>query len=81
MPLNRYLAGGDKLPRKSGPSGPGQRGSDLLAINKIDPVPLVGASLAAMDRDAGALRGRVGLDRTGRWGGCAADRATKSGPR
>jgi urease accessory protein len=31
--------------------------SDLLIINKIDLAPLVGASLAIMDRDAKNMRG------------------------
>ncbi|WP_430667249.1 urease accessory protein UreG [Jatrophihabitans telluris] len=47
------VAGGDKVPRKG---GPGVTRSDLLVINKIDLAPLVGASLAVMDRDANAVR-------------------------
>jgi urease accessory protein len=47
------VAGGDKVPRKG---GPGITRSDLLVINKIDLAPLVGADLAVMDRDAGAVR-------------------------
>ncbi|MCW2523610.1 MAG: urease accessory protein UreG [Frankiales bacterium] len=48
------VAGGDKVPRKG---GPGVTRSDLLVINKTDLAPLVGASLAVMDRDASAVRG------------------------
>src|SRR6185437_10787250 len=47
------VAGGDKVPRKG---GPGVTTSDLLVINKTDLAPLVGASLAVMDRDAAAVR-------------------------
>ena len=43
------VSGGDKVPRKG---GPGVTFSDLLVINKTDLAPLVGASLAVMDRDA-----------------------------
>jgi urease accessory protein len=48
------VAAGDKIPRKG---GPGITRSDLLVINKIDLAPLVGASLAVMDRDARLMRG------------------------
>ena len=48
------VAAGDKIPRKG---GPGITRSDLLVINKIDLAPLVGASLAVMERDARAMRG------------------------
>src|SRR5579863_1137335 len=48
------VAGGDKVPRKG---GPGVTRSDLLVINKTDLAPLVGADLAVMARDAGAVRG------------------------
>ena len=48
------VAAGDKIPRKG---GPGITRSDLLVINKIDLAPLVGASLAVMDRDAQRMRG------------------------
>ena len=48
------VAGGDKVPRKG---GPGITRSDLLLINKIDLAPMVGASLAVMDRDARKMRG------------------------
>jgi urease accessory protein len=48
------VSGGDKVPRKG---GPGVTTSDLLVINKTDLAPLVGASLAVMDRDAAAVRG------------------------
>ena len=48
------VAAGDKIPRKG---GPGITRSDLLVINKIDLAPLVGASLAVMDRDARRMRG------------------------
>ncbi len=43
------VSGGDKVPRKG---GPGVTFSDLLVINKTDLAPLVGASLAVMERDA-----------------------------
>ena len=46
-------AAGDKIPRKG---GPGITRSDLLVINKTDLAPLVGASLAVMDRDARRMR-------------------------
>jgi urease accessory protein len=48
------VAGGDKVPRKG---GPGITQSDLLVINKTDLALAVGADLAAMDRDAQAMRG------------------------
>jgi urease accessory protein len=48
------VAAGDKIPRKG---GPGITRSDLLIINKTDLAPLVGASLAVMDRDAKRMRG------------------------
>jgi len=48
------VSGGDKVPRKG---GPGVTTADLLVINKTDLAPLVGASLAVMDRDAAAVRG------------------------
>ena len=48
------VAAGDKIPRKG---GPGISRSDLLVINKIDLAPLVGASLAVMERDARLMRG------------------------
>jgi urease accessory protein len=48
------VSAGDKIPRKG---GPGITKSDLLVINKIDLAPLVGASLAVMDRDAKRMRG------------------------
>lgn len=47
------VAGGDKIPRKG---GPGITQSDLLVINKTDLAPLVGADLAAMERDAHRMR-------------------------
>jgi urease accessory protein len=48
------VAGGDKIPRKG---GPGITRSDLLAINKIDLAPYVGASLEVMERDTRKMRG------------------------
>lgn len=48
------VAAGDKIPRKG---GPGITKSDLLVINKIDLAPMVGASLAVMERDARLMRG------------------------
>ena len=48
------VSGGDKVPRKG---GPGVTISDLLVINKTDLAALVGADLAVMARDAGAVRG------------------------
>ena len=47
------VAAGDKIPRKG---GPGITKSDLLIINKIDLAPMVGASLAVMERDARVMR-------------------------
>jgi urease accessory protein len=47
------VSGGDKVPRKG---GPGVTTADLLVINKTDLAPLVGASLAVMDRDSAAVR-------------------------
>jgi urease accessory protein len=48
------VSGGDKVPRKGGPS---VTRSDLLIINKIDVAPLVGASLEVMARDSKKMRG------------------------
>jgi urease accessory protein len=48
------VAAGDKIPRKG---GPGITKSDLLAINKIDLAPFVGADLGVMERDAKKMRG------------------------
>src|SRR6266480_406723 len=48
------VAGGDKVPRKS---GPGITQSDLLVINKTDLAPHVGADLSVMDQDARRMRG------------------------
>jgi len=48
------VAGGDKIPRKGGPS---IIRSDLLVINKIDLAPYVGASLEVMERDSRKQRG------------------------
>jgi len=48
------VAAGDKIPRKG---GPGITKSDLLAINKIDLAPQVGAYLGIMERDAKKMRG------------------------
>ncbi|AJQ96675.1 urease accessory protein UreG [Gynuella sunshinyii] len=48
------VSAGDKIPRKG---GPGITRSDLLVINKTDLAPMVGASLAVMDHDAGRMRG------------------------
>ena len=48
------VSAGDKIPRKG---GPGIMRSDLLVINKTDLAPLVGASLAVMDRDSKMMRG------------------------
>ena len=48
------VAGGDKVPRKG---GPGVTTADLLVVNKTDLAPLVGASLAVMERDAAIQRG------------------------
>ncbi len=48
------VSAGDKIPRKG---GPGITRWDLLIINKTDLAPLVGASLAVMERDARLMRG------------------------
>jgi urease accessory protein len=48
------VAEGEKIPRKG---GPGIMMSGILAINKIDLAPYVGADLAVMDRDAKKMRG------------------------
>lgn len=48
------VSGGDKVPRKGGPS---VTLADLLVINKIDLAPLVGADLEVMRRDSMAQRG------------------------
>ena len=48
------VAAGDKIPRKG---GPGITRSDLLVINKTDLAPMVGASLAVMERDSRKMRG------------------------
>jgi urease accessory protein len=48
------VAAGDKIPSKG---GPGITRSDLLAINKIDLAPYVGASLELMERDTKRMRG------------------------
>jgi urease accessory protein len=69
------VSGGDKVPRKGGPS---VTRSDLLIINKIDVAPLVGASLEVMARDSKKMRGdrpftftnlknKTGLDTVIRW--------------
>ena len=47
------VAGGEKIPRKGGPS---ITRSDLLVINKIDLAPYVGADLGVMERDAKLMR-------------------------
>ena len=47
------VAAGDKIPRKN---GPGITQSDLLAINKVDLAPHVGASLEVMARDSRKMR-------------------------
>ena len=47
------VAGGDKYPRKR---GLGIESCDLLAINKTDLAPFVGADLSIMARDAKAVR-------------------------
>ena len=47
------VAGGDKVPRKGGPS---ITQSDILVINKIDLAEQVGASLEVMKRDADKIR-------------------------
>jgi urease accessory protein len=48
------VSGGDKVPRKGGPS---VTSADLLVINKVDLAPLVGADLEVMRRDSIAQRG------------------------
>ncbi|PPR27938.1 MAG: Urease accessory protein UreG [Alphaproteobacteria bacterium MarineAlpha10_Bin1] len=48
------VAGGDDIPRKK---GPGIVQADLLIINKVDLAPHVGVDVAAMRRDAEAVRG------------------------
>jgi urease accessory protein len=48
------VAGGDDIPRKG---GPGIARADLLAINKTDLAPYVGADVAAMEVEAAARRG------------------------
>ncbi|MET4220806.1 urease accessory protein [Bradyrhizobium sp. LB7.2] len=48
------VAAGEKIPRKG---GPGITRSDLLAINKVDLAPMVGANLAIMESDARRMRG------------------------
>lgn len=48
------VSGGDKVPRKGGPS---VTTADLLVINKVDLAPLVGADLEVMRRDSMAQRG------------------------
>ncbi len=48
------VCAGDKIPRKG---GPGITKSDLLAINKTELAPLVGASLEVMARDCRTMRG------------------------
>jgi len=48
------VAEGEKIPRKG---GPGITRSDLLAINKIDLAPHVGADLGVMERDSKRMRG------------------------
>ncbi|SPO31869.1 related to Gamm1 protein / Ni-binding urease accessory protein (UreG) [Ustilago trichophora] len=47
------VAGGDKVPRKGGPS---ITQSDVLVINKIDLADMVGADLGVMKRDAERVR-------------------------
>jgi len=69
------VAEGEKIPRKG---GPGIMTSGMLAINKIDLAPYVGADLAVMDRDARRMRGErpyvftnlktgAGVDRLIQW--------------
>ena len=48
------MSAGDKTLRKGEPS---ITKSDLLVINKTDLMPLVGANLKVMDRDARKMRG------------------------
>lgn len=47
------VAQGEKIPRKG---GPGVTRSDLLVINKTDLAPMVGASLAVMEKDSDRMR-------------------------
>ncbi|KAF5472473.1 hypothetical protein F2P56_009190, partial [Juglans regia] len=47
------VSGGDKIPRKGGPS---ITQADLLVINKTDLAPAVGADLTVMERDALRMR-------------------------
>ncbi|MDU8928066.1 urease accessory protein UreG [Alisedimentitalea sp. MJ-SS2] len=47
------VAAGEDIPRKGGPA---ITKSDILIINKTDLAPYVGASLDAMERDAGKMR-------------------------
>lgn len=47
------VAGGDKVPRKGGPS---ITQSDVLVVNKIDLADMVGADLSVMKRDADRVR-------------------------
>ena len=49
--MNGY---GEKIPRKG---SPGITRSDLLIIDKINLAPVIGASLAVMQRDACKMRG------------------------
>lgn len=58
------VAGGGDVARKG---GPGIARADLLVINKTDLAPYVGVDVAAMVRDASAVRGErpvIGLSRT-----------------
>lgn len=48
------VSGGDKVPRKGGPS---VTLADLLVINKVDLAPMVNADLEVMRRDSVAQRG------------------------
>lgn len=52
------VSGGDKVPRKGGPS---VTSADLLVINKIDLAPMVGADLEVMRRDSVARRGEKAM--------------------
>src|ERR1700747_2626555 len=49
------VAEGEKIPRKG---GPGITRSDVLAINKIDLAPHVGANLGVMEADTLRMRGK-----------------------
>src|SRR4030095_7549313 len=49
------VAEGEKIPRKG---GPGITRSDLLAINRIDLAPLVGANLGVMEADTLRMRAK-----------------------